>query len=191
MARTLRPAALLAVLAALFLGAGCTTVVPGAAEPDPEFVAALAWVDEVCGSLLPFIETAATPPQLDASGDPATILLGLSGYLGEASAAAGSAIDGMRAAGPSPVAGGDELVTGLTGTLTTFQTTLDGARTQVDALDTSDPLALLDTLPAAVAPLEQLADLPDPTAGMQSSPELDQASELSANCQQIEQLTGG
>lgn len=191
MIRSPRPAMLLALLAALFLGTGCTTVVPGAAEPDPEFVAAIGWVDQVCGALLPFIQTASVPPQLDPASDPATLLLGLSTYLGGASTSAGAAIDAMAAAGPSPVAGGDELVTGLTGTLTTFQTTLDGAKTQIDALDPNNPLALIETLPAAVAPLEQLSNLPDPTAGLQSSPELDQASELAANCKKVEQLTSG
>jgi hypothetical protein len=198
MPSTPRFAAALAVLTALLLGAGCTTTVPGAAAADsaapPTTAAAadpVAWVDEVCGALLPFVRSAGTPPQLDSASDPATLVKGLGDYLGQASGAAGTAITGMAAAGPSPVAGGDGIVSGLTDTLTSFQTSFQDARTKIDALDTSDPQALLVGLPPAIAPLEQLANLPDPTAGLKSSPELDRASQQAPNCQQVQATTGG
>jgi hypothetical protein len=97
----------------------------------------------------------------------------------------------MRAAGPSPVEQGDELVTGLTEALTTFQTTFDSTKTRLDAVDTSDPAALATALPEAIAPLQDLANVPDPTDQLQSNSELDAAAEQAPNCQQIETVTGG
>lgn len=202
MFRTPRPARLLTVLAALLISAGCSSAVQGSAGPSggtPASNAAptkttqdgVAWMNDVCGALLPFIRTAATPPPLDQSSDPVTLVKGLSTYFGQASTSAASAITGMAAAGPSPIEGGDEVVTGLTGTLTTFKTTFEDAQTRIDALDTSDPQALATGLPAAIEPLGELANLPDPTAGLGENPELDKAAKQAANCKEIETVTGG
>lgn len=201
MPRTPRPALLLAVLAAALLGAGCTTAVPGtagangaattaAAEPADARQDAVGWVDDVCDALLPFIEAAAMP-QLDTTGDPATLVEGFGEYLDKAGSSADSAISGMADVGPSPVAGGDEIVTRLTETLTIFRTSFQDAKAKLDAVDTTDPQSLATELPAAIAPLQKLADLPDPTAGLQASAELDAASKQAPNCQQIELKTGG
>jgi hypothetical protein len=198
MSRSPRPVLLLAVLAALLLGAGCTTAVPGTAGPDTGAQGAagttedpVAWTDRVCGALLPFVRTAAVPPSLDSAADPAALISVLSDYLGQASATAGTAATELRAVGPSPVEGGDELVSGLTQTVTTTQTSFQDAKAKIDALDPNDPQALLTTLPAAVAPLEQLANLPDPTAGLQNNAELDSAAQQAPNCQEVERTVGG
>lgn len=209
MPRTPRPALILTALAALLLGAGCTTAVPGVAAPDgaappaptsatsprttgsgePD-AAAVAWVDEMCGALLPFVRTASTPPSLDSSGDPAALVQGFSAYLGQASGSADGAIRGMEAVGPSPVAGGDEIVTRLTETLTTLRTSFRNAKDRIDAIDTSDPQALATGLPAALGPLRSLASLPNPTTDLQSSPELERAATQAPNCQQVEKTAG-
>ena len=203
MTRTTRSVLLVPLVAAALFGAGCSTVVEGTAAPagagqaDPAAPPAagtddpVVWVDSVCGALLPFIQTASVQPELNTSGSPDELVQGLSDYLGQASAAAGSAIEGMRAAGPSPVEQGDELVTGLTEALTTFQTTFDSTKTRLDAVDTSDPAALATALPEAIAPLQDLANVPDPTDQLQSNSELDAAAEQAPNCQQIETVTGG
>jgi len=197
MSTTPRPALLLPALAALVVGiAGCTSAVPGAAAPAGQAPATAAgdpvqWVDGVCGALLPFVKTAGTPPQLNTASDPTALAKGISDYLGQGATAADSAISGIAAVGPSPVAGGDDVITRLTQTLTTFRTSFQDAKTQVDAVDTSNPQTLRTELPKAVAPLEQLATMPDPTVDLQTSPELERASAQAPNCQQVERQTGG
>lgn len=190
MPRTTPSALILPAVAALVLSAGCTTTVPGAASAGSAAAAqgsgdAVAWVDQICGSLLPFVRAAASPPQPSEARDPATLVRQISDYLGEAEDTAGSAISGMEAAGPAPVAGGDEVVDRLTSTLETFQTSFRDARTRIEDVDVNDRQALLTEVPAAVATLEQLATMPNPMADLQGSPELDQAGREAAGCQQI------
>jgi hypothetical protein len=185
-----RPVLLLTVLVPLLLTLGCTTTVSGSARPAGSAQAttttdSVQWVDGVCGALLPFVRTAGTPPQLTAAADPAALAKGISDYLAKGAGAADSAITGIAHVGPSPVAGGDEVVTRLTGTLTAFRTSFQEAKTQVDAVDTSNRQALVTELPKAVAPLQQLASMPDPTVDLQTNPELAQASTKAPNCQQI------
>lgn len=200
MRRTPRPVPLVLALAALLFGGGCSSAVPGAAtagggapssaapttEKDP-----VAWVDDVCGAVLPFIQTAGKPPALNPQGDPATLVRGLSDYLSTASTSADAAVEGMKAAGPSPVEGGDEIVTRLSGTFGTLSTTFKDAQTRIDALDTSDPQALATELPEAVAPLAALQNLEDPTKDLAANPELDRAAKQAPNCRKIETTTGG
>jgi hypothetical protein len=109
----------------------------------------------------------------------------ISSYLRGGEEAARTAISGMEAAGPSPVAGGDEVVTRLTGTLETFQTSFRNVRTRIEQVDVDDRQALLTEVPAAVRELEQVATMPNPLADLQASPELDRAAREAASCQQI------
>ena len=197
MPRTTPPALIFSAVAAMALGSGCTTTVPGSAAADSAAVAApgsgdtLAWVDQVCGSLLPFIRAAGSPPEPAGASNPASLVQNITDYLEEVEDAADSAISGMADAGPSPVEGGDQIVDQLSGNLSTARDSYRTARTRIEAVDINDPQELRTELPAAIAPLEQLSNLPDPTAELRGSPELRQAGEQAANCQQIEREFGG
>ena len=187
---------LLGAVVAASLLTGCATTVTGNAAPvgasaplatgsapaataDP-----VAWVDRVCGSLLPFIKIGATPPAINSS-DPKAAIKGLSGYLGKAVSALDEALAGLKQAGPSPVKGGDEGVTALTGALTTFRKSFQDAKTKLDAVDPNDLGQLATALPAALEPLQSLSDLPDPTADLKGSPELDAAAKKAPNCKAL------
>jgi hypothetical protein len=180
--------------AAVLLAAGCATTVTGTAVPVGASSAAptaanptdpVAWVDDVCGSLLPFVKASTAQPQIDAS-DPAAAVKGLSAYLGAAVASIDESLAGLKAAGPSPVEGGDEVVTALTGALTTFRTSFKDAQTQIDAVDATDPTQVVTALPKALEPLEKLSALGDPTADLKSNPELDRAAQKAPNCQTLQ-----
>jgi hypothetical protein len=183
---------LLSAVAAMAFGTGCTSTVSGAASAGGAAPAAqgsgdaVTWVDQVCGSLLPFVRTAATPPEPSEASSPAELVEDITGYLDEAESAAGSAVDGMDAAGPSPVAGGDDVVDRLGETLTSLESTFHDARTRIEAVDVNDRQALLSEVPAAVGSLEKLAAMPNPMADLQASPELNRAGQEAANCRQIE-----
>jgi hypothetical protein len=186
----LRPVLL---LAACVLLAGCSGAGGGPPPdvdpaPSPE---AVAWADAVCGALVPFVDAAGRSPQLDPAADPAALVRGVSGYLERTQVAVESAIGGMAAAGPSPVAGGDEVVRRLTASLTAFRTSFQDARARLDAVDPADRRSLAGQLPAAIAPLQQLVDLPKATAGLPASPELARASGAAARCREVGGLVPG
>jgi hypothetical protein len=199
MPRTIRSALVLsAAFAVAALGSGCSTTVVGTAAAEggaaaaaPATGDAVAWVDQVCGSLRPFILTTGSPPNPREATDPESLVANLSGFLKEAQDAAGAAIDGITDAGPAPVAGGDEIAGHLKSTLSTIQTTYRDAQERVDGVDVDDRAAVLREVPAAVQQLEQLSEIPNPIAGMQGSPELDAAAREAPNCLQIERDFGG
>jgi hypothetical protein len=154
--------------------AGC-----GGSKGDP-----VAWTDDVCGALSGFITAATAQPNLNQN-DPAAMVKGLGDYLGSTTAALDTSIKGLDAAGPSPVDGGDEYVSRLKNTLTQIRTSFDTARTQLAAVDTSSPESLQTALPAAVAPLQELSNLADPTEGLQANEELRAAGEKAPNCKKL------
>jgi hypothetical protein len=190
MPRTTPPALLLPAVAALVLSGGCTTTVQGAASANSAPVAqgsgdAVAWVDQICGSLLPFVRAAGSPPQPTEASNPAALVQSLSDYVTETEETAGSAITGMDAAGPAPVAGGDEIIARMSGTLETMQTSLRDVRTRIEAVDVNDRQALLREVPAAIESLEQVMSMPSPMADLQRNPELQRAGQEAAGCQEI------
>jgi hypothetical protein len=176
-----------AVTAAVLLAvAGCSggTATPGpaavttAAVPDSPPVR---WIDAVCGSLLPLGPAMQAVPRVDRANAAAT-LQGLSGFFSVLVDAFDQATGKLKAVGPSPIRGGDEIVTRLSDALTSSRATVADARTAIDKVDVRDPAALAAELPAALAPLQQLSTLPDPTAGLRSNPELDSAAAQAPNC---------
>lgn len=192
MPRITQPALLLPALAALALSAGCTTSVSGAASANGAAVeqGAVAWVDQICGSLLPYVKAAGSPPKPAEAPDAATLVRDINDYLSESEETAGSAISGMAAAGPAPVAGGDEVVGRLTSTLETMQASLRDARTRIERVDINDRKALQREVPAAIESVERLAITPSPMADLQGNPELAQAGSQAAGCQQIAREVG-
>ncbi|NMI01258.1 hypothetical protein [Pseudonocardia acidicola] len=191
MPRTSRPARLVAALGALLVAAGCGSSVAGtpqpAAAPSAGAAApadAVAWTDKVCGAVLQFADAASAKPNITTS-DPAAAVKGLSDYLGRAGTALQGSIDSLGRVGPSPVQGGDVIVANLTDTLTKIKTSFDTARTKIDEVDTSDPQAMSTAVPAAVAPLQELSKLPNPTAGLENNAELNRAAEQAPNCQKV------
>lgn len=178
--RTRRFVAAVGAALAVLAAAGC-----GGSTSDP-----VAWTDKVCGALLQFTDAVKTEPNIDPNADPATTVKVLSDYLGTAATALQGSINGLDSAGPSPVKGGDEIVTKLKGTLGQFQSSFQKAKTQLDAVDTSDAGSLTTALPAAVAPLQELANVPNPTADLENNTELNQAAEKAPNCQKVRAAGG-
>ncbi|GAA5127918.1 hypothetical protein [Pseudonocardia adelaidensis] len=192
MPRTTPPALLLPAVAALVLSGGCTTSVSGAASANGAAVeqGAVAWVDQICGSLLPYVKAAGSPPKPAEAPDAATLVKNINDYLSKSEESAGSAISGMAAAGPAPVAGGDEVVGRLTSTLETMRASLRDARTRIERVDINDRKALQREVPAAIESVERLASTPSPMADLQGNPELAQAGSQAAGCQQIAREVG-
>lgn len=191
MPRITPPALLLPAVTALALSGGCTTSVSGAATADGAVEqGAVAWVDQICGSLLPYVKAAGSPPKPAEAPDAATLVRDLNDYLSKSEESAGSAISGMAAAGPAPVAGGDEIVGRLTSTLETMQASLRDARTRIERVDINDRQELQREVPAAIESVERLATTPSPMADLQGNPQLADAGRQAAGCQEIAREVG-
>jgi hypothetical protein len=183
----------LSVTAVLMLGTACTSfpgsAAPGPAAPAPAPVTTAAvdpvtWADSVCKGLQPFVDVATLQPSIDPA-DPVASLKSLSNYLGTAVSTLDSVIDDISAVGPAPTRSGDEAVTKLTGALKQYRSIFVGVRTDVDAVDPTDPRDLVTALPAAVAPLEKLQDLGNPLADLENDPELDRAITTAPSCKKL------
>jgi hypothetical protein len=195
MHRTPRTALVTAAVATVLLGAGCTTLVPGLPAPSgaapavgtavPTETDPVAWMGKICTAMLPALKTRSTQPKLDTA-NPRDTIAALSTYLGETGTAVDGAINGMSAAGPSPIEGGDEAVRALTTTLTAFRDSVREAKTRIDAIDTSNTRALATELPKAIEPLTALSTLPDPAAELDGNPELDRAAAQAPECRQVD-----
>ena len=173
--RTRRLSCTIAALAALAAGCG------GSAGPSGE---AVAWTDQVCGALSGFTKAATTSPQINRA-DPVAAVQELDRYLGATSDELQRSLTALDAVGPSPVDGGDTYVGRLEDALRGIRSGFDAARTQLAAVNVSDPAQLATAVPAALAPLQELRNLPAPTEGMRASEELGAASERADTCRQL------
>jgi hypothetical protein len=117
MPRRTRTLLLVPLAAAALAVAGCSTTVPGTPYPlgaGPVAAPAAAgdttaWVNQVCGTLLPALRASANSPDVDFTDvDKASDTLHQ--HLREVSEAAGSGLAELDRVGPSPTPHGDELV---------------------------------------------------------------------------------
>jgi hypothetical protein len=161
------------VAALAVLAAGCGSA--ASASED-----AVAWTNQVCAALTGFTRAATTSPRIDPA-DRVAAVREVSRYLGSTSEELQRSLTALDAVGPSPVDGGDEYVGRLGEALRGIRTGYESARTQLAAVDVSDPAALA----TAVAPLQNLRNLPDPTEGMGTSEQLRAASEQAENCREL------
>jgi hypothetical protein len=173
--RTRRTICTVAALAALT--AGCS----GAAGSGGD---AVTWTDEVCGALAGFTRAATTGPRVN-SADPVAAVQGVGHYLGSTTAELDRSLAALDTVGPSPVDGGDQYVARLREALSSIRTGYETARTQLAAVDTSDPAALATAVPAAMAPLRELQNVPDPTQDLRDNDELRVASEQAPHCREL------
>ncbi|WP_214404691.1 hypothetical protein [Pseudonocardia lacus] len=205
MPRPTRKALLVPILAAAaLLGTGCSTTVDGTAAPiggspassdtggpapgvptdDP-----VAWMDQICGALAPLVE-APVAPDLDPSAPPGETITKLASQLSEIGDKMGGAIDGLKAAGPSPIEGGDAFVQQMTEALGTGKTAIDETASKLSAADPNDPESLLTAF-EGLSSTEGLGALEDPGDALKSNAALDEAAAQAPNCQSIRASTGG
>jgi len=199
MPRSTRKVLLVPILAAAaLLGSGCSSTVPGTAAPvggspapaggggatapvptdDP-----VAWMDQVCGVLLPLSQAPAGANALDPGATPDEAFKQFQEYLDEGAATMGTAIDGLQAAGPSPVEGGDAFVQQMSETLGKAKTAIESTAQELEGADPSDPDSFLTALSGLSA--EGLEGLEDPEKAFTANPELEAAARQAPKCQQL------
>ena len=169
-----------AVAAAAIILSGCSTTVTGSPAPTGAVtggtVAAttdpVAWMDNVCGSLLPVQQTLATAPQ-PTSDDPAATAKSISAFLGRSENAIDQSLAGLDAVGPSPIADGDAAVAELKSALTTIRRSFDRTKTAIDKIDPTNAVDVATTLPTVFATLAELAKIQDSTPRSAEQPRIE------------------
>ena len=111
-----------------------------------------------------------------------------SDYLGSAISAIDQSLSGLNGVGPSPVSGGDTIVSRLKDTLTTVRASFAKAKDVIDKVDPNDPTQLSTALPQALAPLQDLSNLKNPLDDITVDPTLNAAANNAPNCQAINKL---
>jgi hypothetical protein len=105
-----------------------------------------AWAGRLCASLQPLGALKGPWPKLDPN-NPAAGRDALISYFSSAEEAAGQALEGLKQAGPSPIAGGDDAATKVHGALLRLQAAYHDAKVKLDAIDPNDPVGLGTQLP--------------------------------------------
>ncbi|HLU59476.1 MAG TPA: hypothetical protein VKZ81_28785 [Pseudonocardia sp.] len=173
--RTRRISCTVAALAALAVACG------GPAGPSEE---AVAWTNRVCDALSGFTRAATTGPQIDPA-DPVAAVQELDRYLAATSEELQRSLTALGAVGGSPVDGGDAYVARLEEALRGIRSGFDTAREQLAAVDVSNAEQLATAVPGAMAPLQELRNLPSPTEGLRDTEELGAASEQAEQCRAL------
>jgi hypothetical protein len=174
--RIRRVPGVLAPTLALVVAAGCGG---GGADAD-----AVAWTDEVCVALTGFTQAVTAQPQIDRA-DPVAAVDALRDYFASTSAALQTSINELDRVGNAPVEGGDAYADQLRENMRQMRASFDASAAQLADVDTSSPASVTAALPAAVAPLQELGDLADPTEGLPADGELRAAFEEAPHCQQL------
>jgi hypothetical protein len=185
-----------ALLAALFAG-GCATTVAGtpSADPAPQPTSGpgsdpAVWTDKVCGALVTYW-TPMTPgalPNFQADRTEDAIKKRLSDYLGTVTAAIDQGQAQLKAAGASPVTGGDDLVKSYADAMTRNGKTVADAKAEVDSVDPANAQAFQQKLDSADAKLKTFA-APQGLDKLGNTPRLVKAIEKSPKCADYRRIT--
>ncbi len=177
---------LAAVLTTLSL-AGCTTQVAGrptagsAPTKDP-----VAWIDAVCGGLVPFAEAALRVPDLDQIDLPAA-QRATSRYVGGLLDGLDGGQSNLDAAGPAPIQGGEALAAKVQTTITRLKTELSAQKSRLDAADPRDPVAL-GLLFIEIGTTLQEVGADNPLDELSTDARLRAAANQASNCNRLDTL---
>jgi hypothetical protein len=154
----------------------------GSTTGDP-----VAWAEKVCKSVEADVTLFTTPPNIDPS-DPAKQKDGIVAYLGNLSTALDHFISGVKAAGPPPVADGQQAMTKMTDAFTAAKKTIDDAKSNIEKANTTDPAAFQEAFKKVG---DDLSGLEDPTKDLKSSQALNDAFDKAPTCKKMDSSTSG
>jgi hypothetical protein len=145
---------------------------------------AVAWADEVCGSLKEEVAALSTTPDIDPANLQAT-KDGLVTYLGTLE----SSFDGMASAvedaGTPPVENGEETVQTFLDQIGTAKEAVTSAKTKMEAAPVDDPAAFQAAVTTVGEELTALGES-NPTDAFDANQELKAAYDEAPNCQELE-----
>ncbi|MQA09154.1 MAG: hypothetical protein GEU98_11530 [Pseudonocardiaceae bacterium] len=143
------------------------------------------WIDGFCGSMGNFAQAmqGTQPPN---SQDPSAVKQAMSQMLGNMTQGATKLVSDMDSMKPSPINGGDKLVTGVKQSYGQLLDSAKQAKTKVDSAPESNPQATMQAVQSASGELGKI-DLQKPFKELQSNKELAGAAQQAPKCQQLAQ----
>jgi hypothetical protein len=157
-------------------GCGHSDGLPNADDP-------VVWADRVCASLQPLAALKDESPHFDAN-NPAATRDSMARYFSDAADRSGQSLKGLSLAGPSPIAGGDDVASRLRAALQRRQAAYANARDKVERINPNDPVGIGTQLPGV---LRDLANASDDTGldSLGNNPELNDAVKRAPGCRLV------
>jgi hypothetical protein len=193
MLRRIAMGAVAATLLTLAL-TGCadkTTAGSGAGtSPSPSSGDATAWAEQVCKSVEGDVAKLSESPDVDPA-DLEKTKANFVAYLADISTTLDNLANGIKDAGPPPVAdGGQEVVDQTITTLDDMKKSVDEAKATLEKVSASDPAAFQAAFEKVGEDLTKLGEVQDPTDGLKANKELDSAFDKAPTCQKIDLGSG-
>jgi hypothetical protein len=173
--------------------ASCGTDAPPAAAPTPTLSPleqAQVWTETVCGALDPVIGHLAAPPAFEVK-QPLATQQAYGAYLAEGLARTDAARAAIAAAGPAPVANGDQIAEQVRGNVADLRANLVEAKAEIDRTDPGDTGSLGHTLVGATGVIGALLNGAQVARTLHSDPVLGDAYDRSPTCAQLRPSTPG
>lgn len=161
-------------------GCGHSDGLPNTSDP-------VVWADRVCASLQPLAALKDESPHFDAN-NPAATRDSMAQYFADAADRSGQSLKGLSLAGPSPIAGGDDVANKLRAALQRRQAAYGDARDKVERINPNDPVGIGTQLPGVMRDLANASnDTGLDTFG--NNPELNDAVKQAPGCKLVGSAT--
>jgi hypothetical protein len=160
--------------------AGC-----GSDKDDARNDPAIAWSDSVCKTIEAGAAKLSQMPAVDPS-NPQAAKDSLVVYLGHLSEALVGVSDGFKTAGSPPVKDGQATLDKAMTTLTTTKSTIDTAKTKLQAAAVTDQATFQAAISDISGVMKTLTNAEGPAKDLKENPELAAAFKAAPTCQKVE-----
>jgi hypothetical protein len=189
-----RGSALIGVLTAVLLVAGCTTTVDGTpiaeAAPAPAEGPGsdpVAWADRACEAVLSFAVPATSAPDFATTSDLPAVQRMVSAYLRTVVTGAQQGRARLAEVGRAPEPAGDDAVGRAQTAMEALENDFGGVKATVDDADANDPDAFMTTLTRVESRLSAV-DPPNLLGDLATAPRLLRAAERADQCRRLSAL---
>lgn len=148
--------------------------------------AGVRWIDGFCSSVAKFMgaSQSAQPPK---SQDPAAIKQAMSERLGRMATGAETVVADLDAMNPSPIDGGDKLISSAKQTYTLVNKAAEKAKSTIDSAPASNMQAVKQAVQSASKEFQQVKKAKSPFKQLQSNKKLATAFRQAPQCKQLVQ----
>jgi len=167
------------LVAALVLAVSAAGCAASADTDDPAI-----WADRVCTALVPLVQANDSRPAVNAA-DFAATKQSMSAALTAAADAVPQTLSGLDAAGPSPIPGGNDVVTKLRDLVSELRPTMLDTKIKLDAADPADTGAFIARWPMRSARATLATKVEEAQQAVQANPEVKAAALKGTSCPQV------
>ena len=148
--------------------------------------AGVQWMGGFCGSMMKFI-SATKSAQSPKSQDPAAIQQAVSDRLGSIASGAKTLLTDLEKIEPSPIKGGDKLVSNAADSYSQMLASAKKAKSTVESAPSSDKQAVMQAVKTASSEFKKASQKGGPFQQLQSNKKLAQAFQKAPQCKQLAQ----